>query len=120
MSKLPDTPIIKNYTPYIGDTFGRSFKIKTNGDLADLSADTLRMRIQDAVTGEEFETLTLGSGIENPTTGRVVWTLTPAQTATFIANRKYKYDIQWTRSDGTNKTVQRGIMVPWQDVTPAV
>lgn len=120
MSKVQDTPIIKNYTPYIGDTFGRSFKIKNNGDLVDLSADTFNMRIQDAVTGDEFLTLTSGSGIENPTTGRVVWTITDEQTADFIANRKYKYDIQWSRSDGTVKTVQRGVMVPWQDVTHAI
>lgn len=117
--KAQDTPILKNYTPYVGDTFGRSFLIKTNGSPADLSGDTFKMRIQDAITGEEFVTLESGDGIENPSTGRVVWTLTDEQTADFLPNRKYNYDLQWSRADGTTKTVQRGVMLPYKDITPA-
>ena len=116
--KAADTPVFKNYTPYVGDTFGRAFLIKQNGVLADLSADTFKMRIGDAITGEEFLTLTLGDGIENPSTGRVVWLITDEQAQDFLPNRKYKYDLQWTRADGTNKTLQRGIMTPWKDTTP--
>lgn len=114
-----NTPVLKNYTPYVGDTFGQAFLIKQNGTLADLSEDTFKMRIEDAVTGTEFLTLESGSGIENPSTGRVVWMITDEQTANFLPNRKYRYDIQWTRSDGTNKTLQAGIMVPHKDVTPS-
>jgi hypothetical protein len=116
--KLEDTPVIKNYTPYVGDTFGRAFLIKYDGDLADLSGDTFKIRIADAITGDEFLALESGSGIENPTTGRVVWLITDEQAEDFLPNRKYKYDIQWSRSDGTVKTLQKGVMIPWKDTTP--
>ena len=89
-----------------------------NGALIDLSGDTFKMRIKDASTGEVFLDLESGSGITNPSIGRIVWTVTNAQSEDFISNRKYKYDLQWTRSDGINTTLQRGTMIPEQDETP--
>lgn len=117
--KVNDTPVVINYTPYVGDTFGRSFLIKKNGALEDLSLDTFKMRIEDAITGTEFLTLETGGGITNTDEGRVTWVITDEQSSDFTPSRKYKYDIQWTRADGTVKTLQRGTMIPEKDVTPA-
>mgnify|MGYP000903953378 CR=1 FL=1 len=111
-------PIVKNYEPYQGDDFGRSFAIMVNGSLEDISGDTFKMRIEDAVTKTEFLTIQSGSGIENPSIGRVAWELTKAQTADFLPGRRYRYDLQWTRSTGKNITIQKGIMTPDGDTTP--
>ena len=111
--------IVKNYSPYRGDDFERAFSIKVNGALEDVSGDTFKMRIVDLVTGELFLDISSGSGIENPSIGRVVWAITKAETALFLPARKYKYDLQWTRSTGKNITIQKGIMTPEGDVTPA-
>lgn len=113
-------PITRNHAPYIGDSFSRvKTLIKINGSLVDVSADTFKMRIEEAKTGTAFLTLTLGSGITNPSTGFVICTLTAAQTANFVSGKKYVYDLQWTRADGTVVTLFRGELNPTKDITPA-
>lgn len=118
VTNLTKLPITKNYEPYRGDDFDRSFLIMVNGSLENLSGDTFKMRIEDAVTKEEFLTIELGSGIENPSTGRVVWRLDKTETVNFLPGRKYRYDLQWTRSTGKNHTIQKGIFTPDGDTTP--
>lgn len=111
--------IVRNYVPYIGDTLAQAFKVLENGIVADVDQDTWKMRIEDAVTGTEFITLTNGSGIEFPGDGVVKWILQASKTAEFLPKRRYRYDIQRTKSDGSVKTIQRGEMVPYKDITPA-
>lgn len=113
-------PLIKNYAPYIGDTFNFDpFSIKVNGSLLDLSGDTFKLRIQEKASGVVFVTLTLGSGITNPSTGRLQRKLTAAQTLTLVQGRVYVYDFQWTTSAGDVLTLERGELHPVKDITPA-
>jgi hypothetical protein len=115
----PGGYIVRNYAPYIGDTLAQAFTVLENGVAADVEDDTWKMRIEDAATGTAFLTLTNGSGFEFPGGGVVKWVLTAAQTANFLPKRRYRYDIQRTKSDGTVKTIQRGEMIPHKDITPA-
>lgn len=119
MSTKINGAILKNYTLYMGDDFARSFLIKVNGSLEDVSGDTFKMRIKNATTGVTFLDLETGSGIENPSTGRIVWTITAAQTAGADPRDRYKYDLQWTRSTGRVITIQKGLFTPEKDTTPA-
>ena len=110
---------VKNYAPYVGDTLSEAFTVMEAGVAANVSADMWKMRIEDATTGTEFLTLTNASGISFPGSGVVKWVLSAAQTSNFLPKRRYRYDIQRTKSDGTVKTIQRGEMIPHKDITPA-
>jgi hypothetical protein len=101
----------------MGDTFSQAFTVMENGLTASPQNDTWKIRIEDAASGAEFLTLTNGSGIAFPGAGVVRWTLTPANTAVFVPKRRYQYDIQRTKSDGSVKTIQRGEMIPHKDIT---
>lgn len=108
----------KNYTPYIGDTLAEAFTVLEAGVAANVASETWKMRIEDATTGAEFLTLTNGSGITFPGSGVVRWELSAVQTSNLLPKRRYRYDIQRTKPDGTVKTVQRGEMIPYKDITP--
>lgn len=110
---------VQNYTPYVGDTLAEAFTVIEAGVAADVAADTWKMRIEDAATGTEFLTLTNGSGFSFPGSGVVKWVLSAAQTSNFLPKRRYRYDIQRTKPDGTVKTIQRGEIIPTKDITPA-
>ena len=116
---ISDGPAQKNYRPYRGDTFGRSFKIKVGGVYADISADTLKLTVKNNI-GEQLYQLTIGSGITlGPGTGQASWKFTHTQMQTFPVAITTYYDIEWTRaSDGNVKTVQAGTMVCTKDQTP--
>lgn len=109
-------PARRNYAPYKGDTFTDGFTITLNGVAADLSGDTFKMRIRDAKTGVPAHTLEIGSGIEVDSNS-VVFRIEPADMEA-LPIKKYKYDIQWTKADGTVKTLLAGIIEPESDVTP--
>ena len=110
---------VKNYAPYIGDTIAESFTVMEAGVAADVASETWKMRIEDSATGTEFLTITNGSGITFPSAGMVKWVLSAAQTSNFLPKRRYRYDIQRTKPDGTVKTIQRGEIIPTKDITPA-
>ncbi len=109
-------PARRNYAPHKGDTFTDGFTITVNGVAADLSGDTFKMRVQDAKTGEEEVTLEIGDGIE-VASNSVVFRIEAADMEA-LTIKKYKYDIQWTKADGTVKTLLAGIIEPESDITP--
>lgn len=116
---VSEGPAIKNYKPYRGDTFGRSFRIKVDGSYADVSGDTFKLTIKNKI-GDQIYQLTIGSGITlGPSTGMVSWKLTHTQMQTFPVCITTYYDMKWTRaSDGNVKTVQAGTMICTKDQTP--
>jgi hypothetical protein len=119
MKKKAKLPLIESFEPYIGDTFHfPPFNIKVNGTLVDVSGDEFKLKIIEKASGDEFVTLELGSGITNPSTGRVQRKLTAAQTEDFVAGRVYLYDFQWTKAGGDNLTLERGELRPHKDITP--
>lgn len=110
---------IKNYTLYAGDSYASpAYTVKEGETAIDASDYTWKILIEDAIEGTDFVTLTNGSGISFPS-GKFQWALTAAQTSAMIVFRSYKYDIQFTRPDGTVKTIQRGEIIVNQDTTPA-
>lgn len=110
--------IVRNYSPYIGDTFSECIRIVENGVAANVSLDGWKMKIADMATGTEFVTLENNSGISFPGDGRVSIELSATQTAQFNPKKRYVYDIQRTKQDGVVKTLQRGIIQPYKDITP--
>lgn len=111
-------PVFETSEPYIGDTLADSFTVKQNGVPADLSADTFTMRIEESHTGTEFITMTTGDGITNTNLGVVTWIVSATKCRDFVAGRKYRADIQWTRADGVNVTLKRYEFTPYKDITP--
>jgi len=108
-------PLRRNYQPYRGDTFDDiKFSILINGAPADLSGDTFVMRIVNAATLQTVHELTIGDGI-TVTDNSVFCVLTATQTAD-LPLVKHKYDVQWTKSNGTVKTIQVGFLEPEADV----
>jgi hypothetical protein len=103
---------------YRGDTFEFVFTLREDGALMDISADTFKLRIQNAATGEEILTLESGDGIENVLEGVGLGTITAVQTAAMATDIKMIYDLQWTRSDSSVGTVARGPVYVQKDITP--
>lgn len=112
-------PIVQNYTPYMGDTFNaKAVTLKENGVAVSLTGHTFKIRIIEAGSGTVFATLELGTGITNPSGSRIQWQLSKTQTAAMVANRKYKYDLQWTKASGVVTTLFVGELIPTKDITP--
>lgn len=114
----PGGQYVKNYTVYMGDTFASpAYTVKDGGVVVDAEDSAWKLRIETEKGGTLFVTLTNGSGITFPD-GKFQWWLTAAQTATMVAGKRYKYDIQRTRPDNVVKTFQKGILIPVKDTTP--
>ncbi|GAB4486473.1 MAG: hypothetical protein OHK0019_00200 [Saprospiraceae bacterium] len=121
----PTTVVVTNtpaYLPlvlYKGDSYTSPvFTIKIGGVIQNISGDTFKLRIRVKRTETPVVNLALGSGITSPGTGQVYWALTAAQTNELQNTKEYEYDFQWTRSDGTVKTLTGGAIKIVKDITP--
>ena len=117
---VTNTPAFRPVTLYKGDSYtSPTFTIKIGGVVQNISADTFKLRIRVKRTETPTYTLTLGSGITSPATGQIYWRLTDDQTDALVPSKEYEYDLQWTRSDGTVKTLTGGPIKVVKDITPA-
>lgn len=112
---MTDFPIIQNYKPYIGKTFGdRINSITEAGVVLDISGDTFVLALEDR-QGQPVHTLEIGSGIEFDGTEALEWEFTPDQTNEFERDKVMYYCITWTRaSNGDVIPVQVGEVTPWR------
>lgn len=115
----PGGQFIKNLDLYAGDSYTPpAYTVKEGDTTIDAEDYTWKILVEDAISGADFVTLTSGSGITFPS-GKFQWSLSAAQTAEMVPERSYRYDIQFTRPDGTVKTIQRGNIITHIDITRA-
>lgn len=61
-----------------------------------------------------------GITVATPANGRAVLTITDTQSASFLTNQKYFYDVQLTDASGVTVTVNTGTLTVTEDVTRTV
>jgi len=120
-------PVSRNLTLYQGDTYSFTFRLRDlspqgdPGNYVDLTGVTAKAQIRQSETtsavAAEF-TATIPDQTVAEDTGRVVLSLTPAETAALnLTNNAGVWDVQLTFPDGTIKTYLRGAIRVIREVT---
>lgn len=87
-----------------------------NGDPVNISGDSFKMQIRRA-DGSVVKTLTTGGGITITGTNTIYGTVAGTDTDDLDPDYTYNYDIQWTLSGGTVRTIVSGRIKAYKQIT---
>ncbi len=99
---------------YRGDTVPLSLRIKQNGQFVDITGSTIILSLK-LNTDDIGYALQKTAVLDEPLIGRASIILSPSDTN--ILPSEYYYDIEWTSSAGSVKTLLAGTLEVLQDIT---